>query len=170
MITPPTNIDTCPSLQVLMSDSPEAQQLEGASGTMRSSAQQSSSEIPSTSVYSAAAAAPSGPTPQSGSHALRIASNPNLRGPPPMFVKQPLQLIDEPPDSSNTQGVGSLAGGVRAAGNMQQPQAEGRHQAGRRPAGRVNARQARGSSKQHTNRPQRLQHDDPFLAYDITVA
>ena len=162
---------TCPWLQVLMSDSPEAQQLEGASGTILSSAQQSSYEIPSTSASSAAAAAPSGPTPQSGSHALRIASNPNLRGPAPMFVKQPLQqLTDEASESNNTQGLSSQAGGARAAGNMQQPQAEGRHQAGRRPAGKGNARPARVSSKQHTNRPPRLQHDDPFLAYDITVA
>lgn len=169
MMTPPTHNGTCCWLQVLMSDSPEAQQLEGASGTMPSSAQQSS-EISSTSASSAADAAPSGPTPQSGSHALRIASNPNLRGPPPMFVKQPLQqLTDEAPESNNTHGLSSQ-GGARAAGNMQQPQAADRHQAGRRPAGRGNARQARGASKQHTNRPPRLQHDDPFLAYDITVA
>ena len=154
-----------------MSDSPEAQQLEASSSTTQNSAQQSSSEVPSTSASSASAAAASGPTPQSGSHALRIASNPNLQGPPPMFVKQPMQQsADNASTGRGNPASSSQAGGARAAGNVQQLQAEVRHQADCQPAGRVNGRQARGSSRQRSNRPPRLQHDDPFLAYDITVA
>ena len=88
-----------------------------------------------------------------------------------MFVKHPMQqLADNPPSGSSNQASSSHAVGARAAGNMQQPQAEGGHQADRRPAGRGNARQAKGTSRQQANRPARLQHDDPFLAYDITVA
>ena len=154
-----------------MSDSPEAQQHEPSSSATQNSAQQPTSEIPSTSASSASAAAASGPTPQSGSHALRIASNPNLSGPPPMFVKQPMQ--QQPDDASSgsaNQASSSQVGGARTAGNVQQPQAEGGHQAHRQSAGRGIGRQAKGSSRQRSNRPPRLQHDDPFLAYDITVA
>lgn len=158
-------------LQVLMTDSPEAQQLEASNGTTQSSARQPVSEVPSISASSATAAAASGPTPQSGSHALRIASNPNLRGPPPMFVKQAMQqLADRPPSSNSGQGQGSQASGLRAAGSLQQPKAEGQGDANSRPVGRASGKQAKGTSTQRTVRPQRLQHDDPFLAYDITVA
>lgn len=165
-------------LQVLMSDSPEAQQHEASSSATQNSAQQSSSEIPSTSASSASAAAASGPTPQSGSHALRIASNPNLSGPPPMFVKQPMQQqaderssgADDASSGSGNQASSSQVGGAMTAGNVQQPQAEGGHQAHPQPTGRGIGRQAEGSSRQRSIRPPRLQHDDPFLAYDITVA
>ena len=154
-----------------MSDSPEARQLEASSSATPSSAQQSLSEAPSTSASSAGAAAASGPTPQSGSHALRIASNPNLRGPAPMFVKQPMQqLADKDLSTSNDHGQSSRTGGARAAVSMLQPQANRQHHEARKAVGRGNVRQARGTSRQRTNRPPRLQHDDPFLAYDITVA
>ena len=167
------------SLQVLMSDSPEARQLEaGQSATPStvSSAQQSPSELPSTSASSIAAAAPSGPTPQSGSHALRIASNPNLSGPPPMFVKQPMQqLADNSEASSSTdrgpeQHNSSHNRGARVTGNMQQLQAEGQHRPADKAGARSSARQEKLSSRKQTNRPPRLQHDDPFLAYDVVVA
>lgn len=158
-----------------MSDSPEARQLESAATPGQGTPQQSPSEIPSTSASSAAAAAASGPTPQSGSHALRIASNPNLPGPPPMFVKQPMQQLADRAPSGNAlgdQGQSSHAGGSRAAGNMQQPQAEVQHHASGRAAGkgRGGSKAARGASRQRLDRPARLQHDDPFLAYDIVVA
>ena len=88
-----------------------------------------------------------------------------------MFVKQPMQQLAGNSSNGNSNQVSSSqAGGARAAGNMQQPQAEGVHQADRKPAGRGNGRQAKGTSRQQANRPPRLQHDDPFLAYDITVA
>ena len=158
-----------------MSDSAEARQLESAADPRQSTLQMSASEIPSTSSSSATAAAASGPTPQSGSHALRIASNPNLLGPPPMFVKQPMQqLADSTPgaNASGDQNRSLHVGGSRAAGNMQQPQAEGQHCASGQAAGkgRGSSRAARGTSKQQLGRPARLQHDDPFLAYDIVVA
>ncbi len=160
-----------------MSDSPEARQLDASQNTTLStagSAQQSTSEIPSTSSSSAAAVAPSGPTPQSGSHALRIASNPNLPGPPPMFVKQPMQqLADTSGTSSNVgsssaqgQGSGSHAGGSRVGGNMQQPQ----HHPSDRDGPKGGGRQAKMPGRKQSNRPPRLQHDDPFLAYDVVVA
>ncbi|KAL3142102.1 hypothetical protein ABBQ32_004722 [Trebouxia sp. C0010 RCD-2024] len=155
--------------QVLMSDSPEAQQLEASTSMTQSSAKQPASEAPSTSASSATAAAASGPTPQSGSHAMRIASNPNLRGPPPMFVKQAMQQLADGAGSSYSDQAQSLeAGGARAAGSAQQPRAEGQPHDGSRPPGK--GKQAKGMSRQRTNRPPRLQHDDPFLAYDITVA
>jgi len=169
------------SLQVLMSDSPEARQLEAsqtATPSTASSAQQSASELPSTSASSTAAAAPSGPTPQSGSHALRIASNPNLSGPPPMFVKQPMQQLADNSEASSRTDRGpeqrnissSHARGARVSGNMQQLQAEGQHHPADENNPRSSARQAKLPSRKQTNRPPRLQHDDPFLAYDVVVA
>ncbi|DBA78040.1 TPA: hypothetical protein ACH3X2_008016 [Trebouxia sp. C0005] len=167
--------------QVLMSDSPEARQLEAsqsATPSTASSAQQSASELPSTSSSSTAAAAPSGPTPQSGSHALRIASNPNLSGPAPMFVKQPMQQLADVSDASPSTDGGpeqrntssSRTRGGRVNGNMQQLQAEGQHHPAGKADARSSARQAKLPSRKQTNRPPRLQHDDPFLAYDVVVA
>lgn len=163
-----------------MSDSPEARQLEAsqrATPSTASSAQQSASELPSTSASSTAAAAPSGPTPQSGSHALRIASNPNLSGPPPMFVKQPMQQLadnsgascstDRDPEKSTISR--SHARGAGISGNMQQLQAEGQHHPADKDGPRSCDRQAKLSNRKQTNRPPRLQHDDPFLAYDVVV-
>ncbi len=164
-----------------MSDSPEARQLEAsqkASPSTASSAQQSASELPSTSASSTAAAAPSGPTPQSGSHALRIASNPNLSGPPPIFVKQSMQQLADNSGASSSTDRGpeqrnisrSHARGAGVSGNVQQLQAEGQHHPANKADARSSARQAKLSSRKHTNRPPRLQHDDPFLAYDVVVA
>ncbi|DBB04417.1 TPA: hypothetical protein ACH3X1_012899 [Trebouxia sp. C0004] len=167
--------------QVLMSDSPEARQLEtsqSATHSTPSSAQQSASELPSTSASSTAAAAPSGPSPQTGSHALRIASNPNLSGPPPMFVRQPMQqLVDNSGASSSTERgpeqrnmSNSHTRGARVNVNMQQLEAAGQHHSADKADARSSARQAKVSSRKQTNRPSRLQHDDPFLAYDVVVA
>ena len=164
-----------------MSDSPEARQLEAsqsATPSTASSAQQSASDLPSTSSSSTAAAAPSGPTPQSGSHALRIASNPNLSGPAPMFVKQPMQQLADVSDASPSTDGGpeqrntssSRTRGGRVNGNMQQLQAEGQHHPAGKADARSSARQAKLPSRKQTNRPPRLQHDDPFLAYDVVVA
>ena len=167
-----------------MSDSPEARQLEASQSATPSTAglvHQSSSEQPSTSASSAAAAAPSGPTPQSGSHALRITSNPNLAGPPPMFVKQPMQqLADSSGATPGTDRASSSghhpapqangASNATISGSMQQLQAEGQHHLAGKEGSKGNVRQARMPNRKHTNRPPRLQHDDPFLAYDVVVA
>lgn len=164
-----------------MSDSPEARQLEASQSATPSSVHQSSSESPSTSASSAAAAAPSGPTPQTGSHALRITSNPNLAGPPPMFVKQPMQQLADssgaPPgtDRASSSGHHSAphangASNATISSNMQQLQAEGQHHPVKKDGSKGDVRQARMPNRKHTNRPPRLQHDDPFLAYDVVVA
>lgn len=166
-----------------MSDSPEARQLEAsqrATPSTASSAQQSASQLPSSSASSTTAAAPSGPTPQSGSHALRIASNPNLSGPPPMFVKQPMQQLadnsgassstDRGPEQRTISRSHDHARGAGVSGNMQQLQAEGQHHPADKDGPRSSARQAKLSNRKQTNRPPRLQHDDPFLAYDVVVA
>lgn len=86
-----------------------------------------------------------------------------------MFVKQAMQQLADGAGSSYSDQAQSLeAGGARAAGSAQQPRAEGQPHDGSRPPGK--GKQAKGMSRQRTNRPPRLQHDDPFLAYDITVA
>ena len=148
-----------------MSDSPEARQLESTASKAHNPAQQSPSEDLSTSV----AAAPSGPTPQSGSHALRIASNPNLPGPPPMFVKQPMQQLADRDDSGNSVSEQSSKAGRARTEDQQSPPDE-QPQGKRKAAGKGDIKQARRTNTLRSNRPPRLQHDDPFLAYDVVVA
>ena len=158
-----------------MSDSPEAQQLEARQSTAGPA--QQSSDAPSTSASSIAAAAASiapwreAQGAQAGSHALRIASNPNLPGPAPLFVKQPMQQLAEASDQASSDDRNTSAQNNRAASassNMPQLQAEGEHRATDRDAAKGKRKQA--PRKQHQNRPPRLQHDDPFLAYDVVVA
>lgn len=175
--------------QVLMSDSPEARQLEAsAAPSTAGTAQQSDPEATSTSALAVASAAAAiapwrgqtGATPQVGSHALRIASNPNLPGPPPMFIKHPMQQLADTSGTSastsrrNDQGQNSAldagAGGSTANAGMQQLQAESPNFPIAKDGPRGSTRQARMPSKKQSNRPARLQHDDPFLAYDVVVA
>ena len=95
-----------------------------------------------------------------------------------MFVKQPMQQLadfsgassstDRGPEQRNLSS--SHTRGARVNGNMQQLQAEGQHHPADEADARSRARQAKLSSRKHTNRPPRLQHDDPFLAYDVVVA
>ena len=83
-----------------------------------------------------------------------------------MFVKQAMQqLADGAASNTSDLGQRSQATGAKAAASVPQRKIEGS-----RPASRGNGKQARGTSRQCPSRPPRLQHDDPFLAYDITVA
>ena len=86
-----------------MADDPEAAQLAGPSQERRDAqvaAAATAREIPQgggTSAGLAGTAAGVGPGPQS--HALRIAANPSLPGPSPMFVKpeQARPLLSQTP-------------------------------------------------------------------------
>lgn len=164
-----------------MADSAEAQQLESASDKelLAKHANMPRHAVPSSST-APAATAPTGPTPQAGSHALRIAANPNLAGPAPMFVKQPMQQLAQPRHSTAKSGLSesndTLNYGSVQPVNESMDEEEADDQAAdaepRGTRGKQKASAHRSSAKRSQNRPSRLQHDDPFLSYqqDIKVA
>lgn len=172
------NRGTC--LQVLMADSAEAQQLEAAADTdlLARHANMPRHAVPSSTAP--AATAPAGPNPQAGSHALRIAANPNLAGPAPMFIKQPMQQLAQPPQTnarsalSESNATLSYSGvqSVNTPANDNTEEQEGEDDSGSSSRRTKAVYQNRNLTRMNRNHIPRLQHDDPFLAYDhdITVA
>lgn len=98
-----------------------------------------------------------------------------------MFVKQPMQQLagssgatpgtDRASNSGHHSALQAKgASNATISGSMQQLQAQGQHQPAKKDGSKGDVRQSRMPNRKHTNRPPRLQHDDPFLAYDVVVA
>lgn len=176
-----TVLSSCTCQQVLMADSAEAQQLEASADRdlLARHANMPRHAVPSSS--NPAATAPAGPNPEAGSHALRIAANPNLAGPAPMFIKQPMQQLAQPSrtnaksalSESNAPlsyaGVQPVNAQVADDAQDQEDKDEPSSSSGRN---HRTVLQSRNVGRKNRNRIPRLQHDDPFLVYDhdITVA
>lgn len=164
-----------------MADSTEAQQLEASADKdlLTRHANMPRHAVPSSTAP--ATTAPAGPNPQAGSHALRIAANPNLAGPAPMFVKQPMQQLAQPARASAKSALSESNaplsyGGVQPVNNQMDEDADGQEDeegasSGSRGHGK-SVYQSRNQGNKNRNHVPRLQHDDPFLVYDhdITVA
>ena len=176
-----TALSSCTCQQVLMADSAEAQQLEASADRdlLARHANMPRHAVPSSS--NPAATAPAGPNPQAGSHALRIAANPNLAGSAPMFIKQPMQQLAQP---SRTKAKSALSesnaplsyGGVQPV-NIQMADDAQDQEDEDEPSSSIGRNhrtvpQNRNMGRKNRNHIPRLQHDDPFLVYDhdITVA
>lgn len=162
-----------------MADSAEAQQLEATADRdlLARHANMPRHAVPSGTAP--ASTAPAGPNPQAGSHALRIAANPNLAGPAPMFVKQPMQQLAQP-SHANAKSALSESNAPLSYGSVQpvnvQMTDDAEMQEDEDESGSKNKRhsvhQNRNQARKNRNHVPRLQHDDPFLVYDhdITVA
>ncbi|KAK9836814.1 hypothetical protein WJX74_008665 [Apatococcus lobatus] len=158
--------------RVLMADDPEAAELAGPSQERQDAqvaAAATAREIPqgggtSTSLAGKAGGLSTGPQ----SQALRIAANPSLLGPSPMFIR-PEQ---EPSSSSRSNNIPAEAPGAASGPSASARNASSRHKG--RPVGSLTASKSAASNQRqpHRTRPRfsRVQHDDPFIGPDIVVA
>ena len=161
-----------------MADSAEAQQLEAAADKdlLARHANMPRHAVPSSTAP--AATAPAGPNPEAGSHALRIAANPNLAGPAPMFIKQPMQQLAQPSHTNarialvESNATLSYAGVQSVNTQVHVDTEEEDDEDGSGSSSRRTKAMSLNRNLTRKNRIPRLQHDDPFLTYDhdITVA